>query len=84
MLNALDYVNKNFKCFSDIIYNINNGNNLKQSSRNSKKDPNCNPFGVTSTQITTRNNSNKENYGGNTNTTNKNASSKSEKKMFIK
>jgi hypothetical protein len=47
-----------------------------------KKDVNTDPFGVGAN--TSRNGANKENYGGNSATSNKNIGSKSEKKMFIK
>ena len=84
MLNALDYVKKNIRCFSEIFTNSSIQN---KNHKNSKKDLNSNPFGVVGGERTTnatRNGSNKENYGGNSNTTSKNISSKSEKKMFIK
>ena len=77
LLNALDYIKKNLKCFSEIMDNQSG----KQAHKSSKKDLNSNPFGVMGP---TRNSSNKENYGGNSNTTAKNIGSKSEKKMFIK
>lgn len=57
LLNALDYIKKNFKAFSDIIF--------KPSSKPSKKDLNSNPFGVMGGS---RNGFNKENYGGASNT----------------
>lgn len=57
------------------------GQKAKTAHKGSKKDLNSNPFGVVGS---TRNGSNKENYGGNSNTTAKNIGSKSEKKMFIK
>ena len=64
-MNALDYIKKNLKCFSEII-------SIKKT-HNTKKDINANPFGVVgSGATTTRNGANKENYGGSTNTTNKN------------
>lgn len=81
ILNALDYVKKNIKYFMEIV-NSNNMSGGKLAHKASKKDLNANPFGVVGSS-TTRNSSNKENYGGNSNTQ-KNASSKSEKKMFIK
>jgi hypothetical protein len=59
ILNALDYIKKNFKSFYDIL--------VKSSShKSSKKDINSNPF--SSSAITSRNGSNKENYGGASNT----------------
>lgn len=81
ILNALEYVKKNFKCFGEVsqVF-VDNSKNHKKS----KKDLNTNPFGVLGAPQTTRNSSNKENYGGNSNTVTKNQSSKSEKKMFIK
>lgn len=54
---------------------------MQKNNKASKKDLNANPFNVG--QPSTRNSSNKENYGSATNST-KNVSSKSEKKMFIK
>ena len=57
ILNALDYIKKNFKAFCDILF--------KPSNKSSKKDLNSNPFGVVGGS---RNGSNKENYGGASNT----------------
>lgn len=81
-MNALDYIKKNIKSFTEIIENsVNNGN---KNHKGSKKDLNSNPFGVIGPGGS-RNGANKENYGGNSNTTTcKNIGSKSEKKMFIK
>lgn len=76
MLNALDYIKKNLKCLHEII-------DSSKSQKNSKKDLNSNPFGVGG-PTSTRNATNKENYGGNSNTSQKIIGSKSEKKMFIK
>ena len=81
-LNALDYVKKNIKYFNEIV-SSSSMTSGKQSHKASKKDLSANPFGVVGS-TTTRNSSNKENYGGNSNTTQKNASSMSEKKMLIK
>jgi hypothetical protein len=84
-LNALEYVKKNFKCLNDILLNASVTSNGNKASKNVKKDINSNPFGVGGGNgaLTTRNSQNKENYGTNSNN-NKNAGSKSEKKMFIK
>ena len=81
-MNAIDYIKKNLKSFAEIIEcstKINTTNNHKSS----KKDLNNNPFGVIGPGGS-RNTANKENFGGNSNTTNKNIGSKCEKKMFIK
>lgn len=75
---------KNFKCLNDILLSASVTTNNNKPSKSSKKDLNANPFGVGGNgAATTRNSSNKENYGGNSNTS-KNINSKSEKKMFIK
>lgn len=99
VLNSLEYIKKNFKCLGDIVLAQSVSQNSKQTNGGntgkqvSKKDLNSNPFGVGGNGggLTTRNNSNKENYGsGNSNTAKNIASqaasnsSKSEKKMFIK
>ena len=81
LLNALEYVKKNFKSFSEIL---SSPSSQIKANKQSKKDLNSNPFGVMGAPATTRNSSNKENYGGNSNTQTKNANSKSEKKMFVK
>lgn len=66
VLNALEYVKKNFKCLNDIMISASITGINKQSHKNSKKDLNSNPFGVVNGgAVTTRNSSNKENYGGN-------------------
>ena len=66
-LNALDYIKKNIKYFNEIV-SSNSMSGGKPSHKASKKDLNANPFGVVGS-TTTRNSSNKENYGGNSNTT---------------
>lgn len=83
LMNALDYIKKNLKSFSEIIENSANNAINGKNNKGSKKDLNSNPFGVMGPGGS-RNGANKENYGGNSNTTNKNIGSKSEKKMFIK
>ncbi|CDW72561.1 nli interacting factor-like phosphatase family protein [Stylonychia lemnae] len=83
VLNALEYVKKNFKCLNDILLNASITSNGNKSNKNGKKDLNSNPFGVGGSGAVTTRNSNKENYGS-TQNSNKNAGSKSEKKMFIK
>lgn len=62
ILNALDYVKKNIKTFSEII------DQQIKNHKSSKKDLNSDPFGV-SGPVSSRNGANKENYGGNSNTT---------------
>jgi hypothetical protein len=59
IVNAMDYIKKNYKSFCDIL--------VKSSHKSSKKDLNSNnPF--TASGMTSRNGSNKENYGGASNT----------------
>jgi hypothetical protein len=98
VLNALEYIKKNFKCLGDIVLAQSVSQNTKSVSTNnssntgkhlSKKDLNANPFGVGGGGSTTTRN--KENYASSSQNTAKNIaaqagqnSSKSEKKMFIK
>jgi hypothetical protein len=77
MLNSLDYIKKNLSGFIDMF------DNGSRNHKSSKKDLNSNPFGVLGPGGS-RNGPNKENFGGNSNTTIKNGGSKSEKKMIIK
>ena len=77
----MEYIKKNFKCFAETLQSMSNNS---KATKIQKKDINSNPFGVEGAPATTRNSSNKENYGGNSCTVVKNVNSKSEKKMFIK
>ena len=81
-MNVIDYALKNFKFFSEILDTTAKTNKSSKKEALNSSTVNSNPLGTLG--LSSRNGTNKDNFGGNSNTTNKNISSKCEKKMHIK